>query len=84
MALLDASQRPLYLLYCIQRWLALVVDLLVAALAIILVELTIRFRHGADARFVGVALINIMSFNMTLSEVIKYWTAIETPLGAVS
>jgi ATP-binding cassette subfamily C (CFTR/MRP) protein 1 len=84
MALLDASQRPFYLLYCIQRWLALVVDLLVAALAVILVALIVRFRHGADAGFVGVALINIMSFNMTLSEVIKNWTAIETSLGAVS
>jgi ATP-binding cassette subfamily C (CFTR/MRP) protein 1 len=84
MAFLDASQRPFYLLYCIQRWLALVVDLLVAALAVILVTMIVRFRHGSDAGFVGVALINIMSFNMTLSEVIKNWTAIETSLGAVS
>jgi ATP-binding cassette subfamily C (CFTR/MRP) protein 1 len=84
MGLLDASQRPFYLLYCIQRWLALVVDLLVAALAIILVALIVNFREGADAGFVGVALINIMSFNMSISEVIRNWTAIETSLGAVS
>ena len=84
MAFLDASQRPFYLLYCIQRWLTLVVDLLVAALAVILVALIVRFRQGADAGFVGVALVNIMSFNMTISEVIKNWTAIETSLGAVS
>jgi ATP-binding cassette subfamily C (CFTR/MRP) protein 1 len=84
MAFLDASQRPFYLLYCIQRWLALVVDLLVAALAVILVALIVRFRHSADAGFVGVALINIMSFNTTLSVVINNWTAIETSLGAVS
>ncbi len=84
MALLDASQRLFYLLYCIQRWLALVVDLLVAALAVILVALIVRFRHSTDAGFVGVALINIMSFNMTLTEVFKNWTAIETSLGAVS
>jgi ATP-binding cassette subfamily C (CFTR/MRP) protein 1 len=84
MAFLDASQRPFYLLYCIQRWLALVVDLLVAALAVILVALIVRFRHDADAGFVGVALINIMSFNTTLSVVINNWTAIETSLGAVS
>lgn len=84
MAFLDASQRPFYLLYCIHRWLALVVDLLVAALAVILVALIVRFRRYADAGFVGVALINIMTFNMTLSSVIKNWTAIETSLGAVS
>jgi ABC-type multidrug transport system fused ATPase/permease subunit len=84
MALLDASQRPFYLLYCIQRWLALVVDLLVTVLAVILVALIVRFRHSADAGFVGVALINIMTFNMTLTVVVQGWTAIETSLGAVS
>ena len=84
MALLDASQRPFYLLYCIQRWLILVINLLVAALAVILVALIVTFRHRADAGFVGLALINIMSFSMTLSAVIIHWTATETSLGAVS
>ena len=84
MDLLDASQRPFYLLYCIQRWLALVIDLLVAALAFILVALTVTFRHRADAGFVGVALINIMSFNITLSVLIQHYTAVETSLGAIS
>ena len=84
MAFLDASQRPFYLLYCIHRWLALVVDLLVAALAVVLVALIVGFRHSSDAGFVGVALVNIMTFNTTLSAFIKNWTAIETSLGAVS
>jgi len=84
MAFLDASHRPFYLLYCIERWLSLVIDLLVAALAVILVALIVRFRHSADAGFVGLAFINIMSFNLTLSTVIIHWTATETSLGAVS
>lgn len=82
--LLDVSQRPVYLLYCIQRWLALVVDLMVAALAGILVALIVRFRRSTDAGFVGVALINIMTFNMTVAVVVQTWTAIETSLGAIS
>lgn len=84
MELLDTSQRPFYLLYCIQRWLILVIDLLVAGLAIILVALIVKFRHHADPGFVGLALINIMSFNMTLSALIIHWTATETSLGAVT
>ena len=84
MALLDASQRPFYLLYCIQRWLILVIDLMVAALAVILVALIVTLRHSADPGFVGLALINIMAFNTTLSAVIIHWTATETSLGAVS
>ncbi|CZR69215.1 related to multidrug resistance-associated protein [Phialocephala subalpina] len=84
MAFLDASQRPFYLLYCIQRWLTLVIDLVVAALGVILVALIVRFRHSTDAGFVGVALISIMSFNQSLTVVIQNWTAVETSLGAIS
>lgn len=84
MLLLDASQRPFYLLYCIQRWLSLVVDLMVAVLAVILVALIVRFRHHMDTGFVGVALINVMSFSMILAVVVQHWTMIETSVGAVS
>lgn len=84
MQFLDASQRPFYLLYCIQRWLTLVLDLTVAVLGVILVALIVKFRHSADPGFVGVALISIMSFSMTLAVVVQTWTSIETSLGAVS
>lgn len=36
--LLDYSQKPYYLLFCIQRWLAVVMDLFVAGIAIVLVR----------------------------------------------
>ncbi|KAL2062648.1 hypothetical protein VTL71DRAFT_5720 [Oculimacula yallundae] len=84
MLLLDASQRPFYLLYCIQRWLSLVVDLMVAVLAVLLVALIVQFRHRMEPGFVGVALLNIMSFSMVLSVVVQHWTMIETSVGAVS
>lgn len=84
MALLDASQRPFYLLFCIQRWLAIVIDLLVAALAVLLVALIIKFRDSADAGLVGVALISIMSFNESLTVIILNWTSLEQSLGAIS
>lgn len=85
MDFLDASQRPFYFLYCIQVWLVLVIDLLVAALAVILVLLIVKLRQSStDAGFVGLALVNIMSFNMTLSTVIINSTATETSLGAIS
>lgn len=84
MALLDASQRPFYLLFCIQRWLALACDLLVAALVVILVVLIVKLRHSADPGFVGVALVSIMSFNVNLAVAIMTWTGIETSLGAIA
>lgn len=41
LALLDSSQKPYYMLFCIQRWLGLILDLLVTALAVILMVLVV-------------------------------------------
>lgn len=68
--LLDASQRPYYLLYCIQRWLTLVLDLIVAAEAVILVGLVIKFKGSVSVGLIGVSLNNILcesSFSLLLA-----------------
>jgi len=44
LVLLDNSQKPYYLLFCIQMWLSLVLDLVVAVLAVILIALVVKFR----------------------------------------
>jgi ATP-binding cassette subfamily C (CFTR/MRP) protein 1 len=82
--LLDVSQKPYYLLFCIQRWLALILDLLVAALAVILMVLVVKLRSDISSGFVGLALLNVMSFNETLANIIKEWTNLETSFGAVA
>jgi len=82
--LLDRSQRPLYMFFCIQRWLNLVLDLTVAGLAVLLMVLIVNLREKLDPGLVGVALLNIMNFNLSLTEVIKQWTTLETSLGAVA
>ncbi|KAG4443574.1 hypothetical protein IFR05_000951 [Cadophora sp. M221] len=84
LALLDVSQKPYYLLFCIQRWLALALDLLVMALAVILMSLVVKLRSEISAGFVGLALLNVMSFNENLANIIKTWTNLETSLGAIS
>jgi ATP-binding cassette subfamily C (CFTR/MRP) protein 1 len=38
---LDISQRPYYLLFCIQRWLNLVLDFFIAALAVLFVGVAV-------------------------------------------
>ncbi|KAJ9607943.1 hypothetical protein H2200_008022 [Cladophialophora chaetospira] len=82
--LLDKSQKPFYLLFCIQRWLALVLDLIVAALAVILMVMVVKLREQLDSDFVALALLNVMSFNTNLTAVIQMWTALESSLGAVA
>ena len=81
---LDASQRPYYLLYCIQRWLNLVLDLIVTALAIIVVALAVQLRSSTSAGLIGIALNNVLTFNQGLSNLVNYWTQLETSLGAIA
>ncbi|KAF5534749.1 multidrug resistance-associated 1 [Fusarium mexicanum] len=81
---LDASQRPYYLLFSIQRWLAVVLDLAVAALATILMVLIVKLRDNFEPKFVAMALLNVTSFSQYLTQLIKNYTQLETSLGAVS
>ncbi len=65
--LLDRSQRPYYLLFCIQRWLNLVLDLIVAAEAILVVALALGLRTTTNAGLLGVSLNSILcKFNLCL------------------
>lgn len=58
--LLDHSQRPYYLLYCIQRWLNLVLDLIVGAEAVLVVGLAVGLRRSTSPGLLGVSLNNIL------------------------
>ncbi|KAL9602458.1 MAG: hypothetical protein Q9179_002540 [Wetmoreana sp. 5 TL-2023] len=82
--LLDRSQKPFYLLFAVQRWLQLVLDLLVAAVAVMLMILVVELRGFLSGAYVGVALLNIILFSQHLKLVLQYWTMLETHIGAVS
>jgi ATP-binding cassette subfamily C (CFTR/MRP) protein 1 len=70
--------------YCIQRWLTVVLDLLAAAIAIFLVGLAVGFSNTATQGSIGLAMLNMMSFNESLSMLINSWTGLETSLGAIA
>jgi ATP-binding cassette, subfamily C (CFTR/MRP), member 1 len=82
--LLDTSQKPYYLLLCIQRWLVLVLDLIVAAMGILLISLAVVFRSKMSAGFLGIALVNMMGLAQTLAALVTAWTSLETSLGAIA
>lgn len=81
---LDTSQKPYYLLFCVQRWLALVLDLTVAGLVVVLMVLVVKLRNIINPGFVGLALVNVNGFNLSLTELVKQWTLLETSMGAIS
>jgi ATP-binding cassette subfamily C (CFTR/MRP) protein 1 len=83
---LDDSQRPAYLLASVQQWLALVLGLITAAVAVILVALmvTLKEKGTTTAGLGGVALLNMMSLSQNLMHAVVMWTRLETSIGAVA
>ncbi|TLD19247.1 hypothetical protein PspLS_09793 [Pyricularia sp. CBS 133598] len=84
MAILNDSQRPSYILYCLQRWLVFSVDMLIMFLALILIILTTTLRQQIGPGFIGIALSNILAFSATMKSTITSWVNLEVSLGAVS
>lgn len=83
MRLLDRSQRAHYLLFCIQRWLTFVLDMLVSVAAVSLVALAVVAKQSS-AGGIALALYNVIGFSRTLANFITSWTQLETSLGAIS
>jgi ATP-binding cassette, subfamily C (CFTR/MRP), member 1 len=84
MRLLDSSQKPFYTMFCIQRWLQVALDLFVAGMALVLVSMALRISGSSTQASIGLAMVNLISFNLTLSLVLEQWTRLETSLGAIA
>jgi ATP-binding cassette subfamily C (CFTR/MRP) protein 1 len=84
MELVDITQRPYYLMFSIQRWLALVLDTVTAALAVVIVAIAMSIPSSTSAGAIGVALLNVINFSGSLSFLITTWTQLETSLGAIA
>ena len=80
----DRSQKPFYLLYCVQRWLNLVLDLVVAAVAVMVVTIGVQTQGQVDAGFMGIALVNIVQLSISIKAFLSNWTQLEISIGAVS
>lgn len=82
--LLDRSQRPFYLLYAVQRWLTFVLDMFVAAIAVLVMILVTQLKGVLPTGLIGVALVNIIMFSQHLKLLMTFWTNLETQIGAIS
>lgn len=81
--LLDSSQKPFYYMYCIRRWLSLVLDLSVAGITVALVALALNLSSTKQAAL-GLGLLYTMQMGPELADLIDNWTELETSLGAIS
>uniref|UniRef100_A0A8H7K1N0 ABC transporter domain-containing protein n=1 Tax=Bionectria ochroleuca TaxID=29856 RepID=A0A8H7K1N0_BIOOC len=81
-ALLNSSQRPSYLLAMAQQWLLLVMNIIVAILAIILVSLATNLQD-INSGSVGAGLVMLMGLGASMTAVINSYTGLEIALDAV-
>ena len=65
----------------VQRWLGFVLQMIVALLAVAVV--TVATQLGSNAALTGASLVSLMTFGEILNYVIRWWTQMETSIGAV-
>lgn len=78
------SQKPYYLLFCIQQWLNVVMDLFITGIAMVLVSFAVEFTSTTSHGAIGLSMVTLIGFNNSLSRVISSWTNMETSLGAIA
>ncbi|PKK47316.1 hypothetical protein CI102_9091 [Trichoderma harzianum] len=83
-AVLNDSQKPLYMLASIQQWLALVLDLIVGGLAVVIIASATSTASSVSAGALGVALVLVLQFSSLLTQCVQSWTKPETSIGAVA
>ncbi|OBS25287.1 hypothetical protein FPOA_05820 [Fusarium poae] len=83
-ALLDASQKPYYLLFCVQRWLILVLALIATGMELVVIGVAISLKTQVSPGLVGLAVVHVTTLARSLSDLVMQWTEMETSLGAVS
>ncbi len=81
---LDLSMRPDYLLVCIQRWLDLVLDLIMPGLALGIIGLAIYLKGTTTGGQIGIALNVILKANGYIIRLMTAFNKLETSLGAIS
>ncbi|KAJ5207697.1 hypothetical protein N7449_002076 [Penicillium cf. viridicatum] len=81
---LDLSQKPFYILLCLQCWLKMIMDCIIATFAVILIAFTVLHRNTTTGADLGVALNLLIVANTTLLRLVQSWTSLETSLGSIS
>ncbi|KAH0490116.1 hypothetical protein TgHK011_001599 [Trichoderma gracile] len=81
---LEKSQQPSYILFCLQRWLNIVLDLMIAAIATGLITLAVVMKGTTTSGQIGMALNIVLVANTTLLSLVESWTNLEISLGAIA
>lgn len=81
---LDISQQAMYIVLCLEKWLSLVLNLMVMVIATSIIALGMKYRESTSGASIGVAMNVIIVTNTTLIALVKAWTKLEISLGAIA
>lgn len=81
---LDRSQEPIYILYGVQRWLQLTLDLVVTGLSVTVAGVALGIRDKTSVGAIGVAFLNMTTLGETMTRLLTSWTSLEVFLGAIA
>lgn len=80
---IDLSMRPVFLMRCLNRWLLIVLELIVNTVAVAIVASAVMGASGRGTG-VGVALNLVILTNTTLISLVLGFTDLEVSLGAIA
>jgi ATP-binding cassette subfamily C (CFTR/MRP) protein 1 len=81
---LDKSQKPAYLMFCIQRWLNLVLGLTSGAMGVVVIALALLIPSSSDPGLLGIALTSVLQFTSGIGAAGEMWTELETAFTSVT
>ncbi|OAA70783.1 ABC transporter [Akanthomyces lecanii RCEF 1005] len=82
--LLDQSQKPYYYLLSSQALLFMVVELVVALMAVVLSVLALYVTDSTSPNATGLAFLNLINLGTGFNMVVNAWTAMETAVGSLA
>lgn len=69
---------------CLQRWLNVVLDLLIAGIVVVVLSLALVLKNDTTGAQIGIALNMVIVANTTLLRLVESWTSLEISIGAVA
>lgn len=81
---LTASQKPFYLLLCVQVWLGLALDFVLTGFIVLLMGIGVGTLGDLPAGDMGLALTSTITIGIYVKTLVRFWMNLETSLGAVT
>jgi len=82
--LLAYSQKPFYLLFAIQKWLGLVLDLVVAGVGTVTVGIAVGLHGRVHGGWLGLAMVNIITLSERTNSLVTSWVDTEASMGSIA